>query len=72
MPEKDRVQLAHQLLVSLEDSDEDADEETVRQTWAVELDRRADRVDRGEAVMQDRKRSAIRLASREPVATAAG
>jgi hypothetical protein len=72
MPERDRAQLAHQLLVSLEDSDEDADDEVVKQAWAVERDRRADQVDCGEAVMQDRNMVPIRLAGREPVATAAG
>jgi hypothetical protein len=59
LPERDRAQLAHELLASLDH--EDAGEDGAEECLAGELDRRCDQIDRGEVALQDHQTS-IRLA----------
>ncbi|MGA2499738.1 MAG: addiction module protein [Tepidisphaeraceae bacterium] len=54
LPDDQRAELAYQLLRSLGDEPSE-DDETVRLAWAAESDRRADQVDEGRVVMEDRK-----------------
>ena len=69
LPEKDRAELAHELLASL-DSDADKDAPSAS-ALAAEIERRTDQIDCGEAVMHDRQTSMQQareaLAKRRPM-----
>lgn len=53
LPERERAEMAAQLLASLDESEEPADEEEVDEAWAQEIERRCAALDSGEAVTSD-------------------
>jgi len=53
LPEHDRAEMAAKLLESLDEPEEDEDEMSVDEAWAIEIERRCAALDSGEAVTSD-------------------
>jgi len=53
LPEHERAEMATKLLESLDGPGENADEMSVDEAWAIEIERRCAALDSGEAVTSD-------------------